>query len=185
MLCESAADLTSFWISIPIWAGHNRWHHLGVGRFCIGPTVLTTGRQTRADPLHLTRSCAFGRNHRTDSGSGGVSDFRPPPLTPSKAPWPGDAGAGPKEAASQKRPSQNGSAAVHARPAEPASTSGGIEMVEGSYANGAAADRSANPFGFDSFGRSIVGAPQRNRPPLPHNGHQQRPPVNHCPFPCV
>ncbi|KAK9909394.1 hypothetical protein WJX75_001559 [Coccomyxa subellipsoidea] len=119
---------------------------------------------------------ALDRNYRTDSGSGGVSDFRPPPLTPSKAPWPGDAGAGPKEAASHKRPSQNGSAAVHARPAEPASTSGGIEMVEGNYAIGAAADRSANPFGFDSFGRQIAGAPQRNRPPLPHNGHQQRPP---------
>ncbi|EIE24491.1 hypothetical protein COCSUDRAFT_46826 [Coccomyxa subellipsoidea C-169] len=114
------------------------------------------------------------RNHRTDSGSGGVSDFRPPPLTPSKAPWP-DAGAGPKDAVGHKRVSQNSGANTHARAGEPAGSSGGIEMVEGSYANGAGLSRSANPFGFDSFGRQITGGPQRPRPPLPHNGHPQRP----------
>lgn len=52
-------------------------------------------------------------------------------------------------------------------------------MVEGSYANGGTGgDRSANPFGFDSFGRQVAGAPQRQRPPLHHTGQQQRPPVS-------
>ncbi len=103
--------------------------------------ICMPGRNNLTNAL-LTRICAFGRNHRTDSGSGGVSDFRPPPLTPSKAPWP-DAGAGPKDAVGHKRVSQNSGANTHARVGEPAGSSGGIELVEGSYANGAGLGRCA------------------------------------------
>ncbi len=134
--------------------------------------------------LCLRDEGALCRNHRNDSSSGGIGTFQPPPLTPPKAPWPDSARQ--KEDASQKRAStgtggqmNGGSGAhVHVRPAEVASTSGGIEMVEGSYVTGAGGDRSANPFGFDSFGRQVAGAPQRQRPPLHHTGQQQRPPVS-------
>ena len=127
----------------------------------------------------------YCRSHRNDSSSGGMGSFQPPPLTPTKAPWP-KSSSRPKEDAGQNRAStgtgthmNGGGAHVHARPAEPASASGGIEMVEGSYANGGAGgDRLANPFGFDSFGRQVAGAPQRQRPPLHHTGQQQRPPVS-------
>ncbi|CAL8467488.1 g7026 [Coccomyxa elongata] len=130
------------------------------------------------DPSHA----ALDRNHRNDSSSGGIGTFQPPPLTPPKAPWPDSARQ--KEDASQKRAStgtgghMNGGSGAHvqARPAEVASASGGIEMVEGSYVTGAGGERSTNPFGFDSFGRQVAGAPQRQRPPLHHTGQPQRPP---------